>query len=394
MKNIILLTFLSLLALIVSCSKIPYYDIPTVDGKIIIYELTTSTNTGITTLDPSITFTVNFKTARSGDEIDIQLLSQQVPAEGQIAQWLPLAGTQKTQTLGADLKADITYTRAETGMNKAGDTRKLCISSIMDSHLKVFNMTLATNVTNPQAGTVAKPVDVTITRTTDTAHFRVSVVPMSGPYTGTIIAQRKNGINDSWVDAGASPFTAPAEVPISGNDFAAGKDTMYYKFTTTQSGYTDVIEKTVVIAVPFFYKKRPVTLILGGAKAGVNMLNNATIKADSSDAMLALDAGVLILHGGSAWAVGGKSIEFVESTPATYALNNVNVAVAEYEAGTPSATADPAVGQGVYIFKMINGPTADDVFYGMIKVLNTVPGVSVGIEYRIGDRYAHAAILK
>ena len=390
MKNIILLAFISLLAFIVSCSKVPIYDIPTVDGKIIIYEYTNSTNTGITTLDPSISFTVTFKTAKAGDAMGYELLAQQTPPVGTTKQWLPLAGSQGSFSMPADLKYAITFTRAQTGLTVAADNRKLSVWGPMDSHLKQFALAAATTVTAPQSG----GKDVTVTQTPDTAYFNVKVALKSGPYTGTVIAKRKNGKNDAWVDAGASPFTAPAAVPVSGNDFAPGKDTMYYEFTTSQNGYTDKITKTIVVSVPFFYKKRPVTLTLGGTKAGVNLLSNATMKADSSNARLVIDGGVLILHGGSAWAVGGKSIDFVQSSLATYALNNVNIAIAEYAAGTPAATADPAVGQGVYIFKMIDGPTANDVFYGMIKVLTIVPGISVGIEYRIGNRYAHAAVLK
>jgi len=390
MKNIILLAYIFLLAFIVSCSKVPIYDIPTVDGKIIIYEYTNSTNTGITTLDPSITFDVVFQTASSGDAMGYELLSQQTPPVGDVKQWLPLAGTQGSFSMPADLKYSITYTKEETGMTMAAENRKLSIWGPMDSHLKQFQMTAATNVTAPQSG----GVDVTVTKTTDTAFFNVTVALKSGPYTGVVIAKRKNGKNDAWVDAGAASFAAPAAVPVSGNDFAAGKDTMYYEFTTSQNTYTDVNTTTIIVAEPFFFKKRPVTITLGGASAGLNMLNNATLAADDADANLAIDGGSLMLHGGSGWVGGGNSIMFVESDAATYALNSVGTAIADYAAGTPAASADPSSGEGVYIFRMVNGPAADDVFYGMIKVLSVVPGVSVAIEYRIGDRYAHVAILE
>ena len=67
MKNIISLTFISLLLFIVGCSKVPYYDIPTINGKVGgLYEPTVSTNTGITTPGG--------------------LLEQQVPVAGEIAQ--------------------------------------------------------------------------------------------------------------------------------------------------------------------------------------------------------------------------------------------------------------------------------------------------------------------
>jgi hypothetical protein len=391
MKNIILLVFTSLLAFIVSCSKIPVYDIPTVDGKVIIYQYTNSTNTGISTLDPSITFHVVFQTAKPGDAMTYELLKQQTsPDNPVVAQWLPLAGTQKSFTMPSDLLYDITYTRAETGMNADADNRKLSISGPMDSHLKLFAMSSATTVTNPLYGTVG----ATVTRTVDTAYFNVTVALKSGPYTGTVIAQRKNGKNAAWVDAGAPSFTAPALVPISGSDFAVGKDTMYYQFTTTQNGYTDVITKQVVVAVPFFFKKHTPTLALGGTFAGINLILNTPVAATDANAIIAIDGGSLILHGGSAWAVGGNSIQFVESDLATYAANNPDVAIAAFAAGTPTATADPALGTGVYIFRFVNGVGPNNTYYGMIKTLSLVPGASVSLEYRIGTRYKQLTVLQ
>jgi len=171
MKNIILLAFISLLAFIVSCSKVPIYDIPTVDGKIIIYEYTNSTNTGITTLDPSITFNVTFKTAKAGDAMGYELLAQQTPPVGSVKQWLPLAGSQGSFTMPADLKYSITFTRAQTGLTVAADNRKLSVWGPMDSHLKQFQMDAATTVSAPQSS----GKDVTITKTTDTAYFNVKV---------------------------------------------------------------------------------------------------------------------------------------------------------------------------------------------------------------------------
>jgi hypothetical protein len=390
MKYFILLVFTSLLAFIVSCSKVPVYDIPTVDGKFIIYQYTNSTNTGITTLDPSITFNVTFQTAKPGDAMSYELLAQQTSANNPVVpQWLPLAGTQKTFTMPGDLKYTITYTRAETGMNANADNRKLSISGPMDSHLKLFAMSSATNVTNPQSG----GIDVTATRTVDTAYFKVTVALKSGPYTGTVIAQRKNGKNAAWVNAGAASFAAPASVPVSGSDFAVGKDTMYYKFTTSQNGYSDVINKQIVVAAPFFYKKRSATLTLGGASSGINILKNTPVAATNANAIIAIDGGSLTLHGGSAWAVGGNSIQFVQSNIATYAANNPDLAIAAFAAGTPAATADPAAGTGVYIFKIVNGIGPNNTYYGMIKTLSIVPGVSVSFEYRIGTRYKQLTAL-
>lgn len=65
-----------------------------------------------------------------------------------------------------------------------------------------------------------------------------------------------------------------------------------------------------------------------------------------------------------------------------------------FMAGTPTATADPALGEGVYIFKITNGANPTDVYYGTLKVTSIVPGVSVAYEYRIGNTYNQLAVLK
>ena len=124
-------------------------------------------------------------------------------------------------------------------------------------------MVAATTTTKPKVS--GKEVDVA--RTNETAFFNVSVSPKSGAYTGTLVAKRKNGKNGTLVDVTGSPFsgTQPFLVPISGTDFAAGKDTMYYTFTATAGSYTDAIDYTVIVRDPYFYlKKTGVTLTLGG----------------------------------------------------------------------------------------------------------------------------------
>jgi hypothetical protein len=100
------------------------------------------------------------------------------------------------------------------------------------------------------------------------------------------------------------------------------------------------------------------------------------------------------LKGGSAWIAGGKSISFVPTTSTVYEANNLTNTVALFNAGAPAATADPIGGTGIYIYKMVNGPLASDVYYGMIKVTNVVPGTSVSLEYRIGDQYAHLSVIQ
>ncbi len=118
------------------------------------------------------------------------------------------------------------------------------------------------------------------------------------------------------------------------------------------------------------------------------------LPATDDSAILAVDAGTLMLHGGVNWAVGGKSISFVPSTLADYATNSPTSAMATYTAGTPTPTADPSSGEGVYVFKIVNGPNPTDIFYGILKITNIVPNVSVGYEYRIGSTYAQLSVIQ
>jgi len=168
---------------------------------------------------------------------------------------------------------------------------------------------------------------------------------------------------------------------------------MYYTFTASAGTYTDVIEYTVIVRDPYFYlKKTGVTQTLGGSSAGRNLLKNAAVAENNANATIAI-AGSLILKGGSAWLAAGNTIEFVPTTAAMYTANSTTAAIAAFAAGTPSATADPIAGEGIYIFKIVNGPNPENVIYGMIKVTSVVPGVSVTYEYRIGNLYAHLAVI-
>ncbi len=65
-----------------------------------------------------------------------------------------------------------------------------------------------------------------------------------------------------------------------------------------------------------------------------------------------------------------------------------------FMSGSPVASADPASGEGVYIFKIINGPNPSNVFYGVLKVTSIVPGTSVGYEYRIGSMYNQLSVIQ
>jgi hypothetical protein len=144
---------------------------------------------------------------------------------------------------------------------------------------------------------------------------------------------------------------------------------------------------------PYFFLKKAGTMSIGSTD-GLNLLTNGATSATNANAILAVDAGTLVMHGGVNWAVGGKSISFVPSTLADYGTNSPTNAMTTYMAGTPGATANPSSGEGVYVFKIVNGPNPTDVFYGILKITNIVPNVSVSYEYRIGSTYVQLAMIK
>lgn len=383
-----LIFFLSALIFIVSCQD-DDLDIPRDEnGNAILTEVSSATTTGISTLDNGFSVTAYLPNAKSGDEMNVECLQLQYFELGGNDQLLPLEGTQKTATVGSDLKATISYTRNEANLINPGDYVVVSFAGKTDYALQRVELVPALKTTRPMiAG-----MEVNVARTDETAYFHVTVEPKSGDYTGTLIARRKNGINDSWVDVSGSPFSGeqPFMVPISGTDFVVGKDTMYYSFEATQSGYTDVIETSVIVREPYFFLKKSATLNLG---AGINLLINAGVSEDDENAMLAL-SDELMLKGGSTWLSNGNTIEFVPSTAAMYSANNSNDAIAAFDAGTPTVTADPIEGEGVFIFKAVTGANPEDVYYGMIRITNVVPNSSVTFEYRIGNMYAHLLVIK
>ena len=267
----------------------------------------------------------------------------------------------------------------------------LSLTELTDYAKARVDMVPATTVSKPKVS--GKEIDVA--RTSETAYFNVTVVPKAGAYTGNLVAKRKNGKNAAWVTVAGSPFTGaqPFLVPISGTDFAVGKDTMYYSFTAVSGSYTDEILTTIIVRDPYFYLKKTATLALGGSSAGRNLLINAAVAENAATANIAV-SGSLILKGGSAWLAAGKTIQFVASTLAMYEANNSTNTIAAFIAGVPTITADPIAGVGVYIFKIVNGPAVTDVYYGMMKMTSVLPGVSVTFEYRIGDQYAHLSVIQ
>ncbi len=378
---------------ILSCTKQDYYEIPKdADGNAILTGVSSTTTTGISTLDGSLSVTATLPNAKSGDVMNIELLQLQIPSTGGTTkQLLPMTGTQKTATVGADLKATITYTRDEAKLVETGDYVTVIFSGATDYAKARVDLVPAITTTKPKVS----GIEVDVARTSEVAYFNVNVMPKAAAYTGNLVAKRKNGTTDSWVAITGSPFsgTQPFMVPISGDDFAAGKDTMFYSFSAAAGTYTDEIQTTVIVRDPYFFLKKSATLTLGSTSAGLDLLINAAVAENDATANIAV-SGSLILQGGSAWLAAGHTIEFVPSTSAMYASNNSTSIIAAFNAGTKTTTADPIVGEGVYIYKIVNGPAVSDVYYGILKMTSVLPGVSVSFEYRIGDKYAHLSVIK
>lgn len=393
MKKIIF--FLPALILFISCTEDgDSYNIPKDEnGNAVITDVSSAATTGISTLDDGFSVTAVLPNAKSGDVMVVECLQLQIPSTGgDTKQLLPLAGTQKSVTVGNDLTTSVTYTRDEANLIQPGDYVTVTFSGETDYAIQEVDMVTATSTTNPQVS----GIDVDVARNDEIAYFQVTVEPKSGTYSGTLVAKRKNGVHDDFVNISGSPFSGeqPFLVPVSGTDFAAGKDTMYYSFIAEKDGYTDEIETSVVVIDPYFFLKKSATLTLGSAtQSGMNLLINAAVAEDDDHAMVAL-SDVLHLQGGSEWLNAGNTIEFVSSTQVMYAANNSNDAIAAFAAGVKTANADPIAGEGVYIFKAVNGTEPEDVYYGMLKVTNVVPNVSVTFEYRIGNMYAHLAVIE
>ena len=392
MKRNLSLTLICSLALIAGCTKQEYYNIPVdANGHAVITQVATVTSSGISTLDDQFTVNATFPNAKAGDVMKVELLQLQVPPQGGTAtQLLPLAGTLREATLGSDLKASVTYTRSEAKMNVSGNTVTVTFAGKTDAAKLTVNMVQATSVGGLQFG----GKEVNLIRSAGTAFFEVKVAPKLAAYTGSVIVQRKNGANAPWVNVGS--FASLASVPVSGDDFAIGKDTMYYSFVAQKGIYADQITTQIIANNPYFFlKKTTGTLsLVTSAQGGLNLLVGSSVTADATTAIISVSGGSLIVKGGAAWAVSGKSITFVPSTIAMYDNNNSADAITAYAAGTPAAIADPANGEGVFIFKIITGIASSNVYYGMIKVGTIVPGVSVSFEYRIGNIYPHVLVIK
>src|SRR5688500_18347491 len=388
-KNIFL-TFTSI-ALLISCTEQPYWNIPKdANGNAIITQVSKTTTPGITMLDPGFTIEAYLPNARPGDVMTAELVKPQIPEwdpDG-ATQILPIQGSKKTATVDADLKILVSYTKEEATLAKVGDYVTVTIAGPTDSGIKRIDLKSAFSVSKPEVG----GKEVTIIRTPEAANIEVEVTPASLAYSAGLVVKQKNGANGTWVDVptGASQ---PFLIPVVGTDFVAS-DTMYYSFVATSGADTEEYTTSVVVVDPYFFlQKKGVTLTVGGASTGRNLLTNTAVAENNAAATIAADisSGSLLLEAGSAFT---GTIEFVPTTLASFTANDAEQAKADFAAGTPTTSADPIAGAGAFIYKITNGPDPDDVYYGMLKVVSVVPGTSVSIEYRIGDQYAHLAVIK
>ena len=388
-KIIIQLTLI-LVAFIMSCSEQPYWDYPKDEnGEAIITQVSTTTSTGITALDPGFTVNSYLPNAKAGDVMNVELVKPQVPSwnPGGATQILPIAGSKKTFTVDNNLKIAFSYTRAEATLSKVNDWVTVKISGETESGIiKQLTLTSAMSATKPKAG----GKEVVIVRSPEVANMEVKVTPKSAAYTGDLTVKTKNGAKGAWITTTVS-VPQPYKVPVAGTDFTTS-DTMFYEFTATSGQHSETIKTSIVVVEPYFLlHKKGITLTLGGSSAGLNLLTNTAVAANNANAVIAVVAepsGALSLQAGSAYT---GTIEFVPSTEAKFIDNKSEVAKADFAAGTPAPKADPSQGEGAYIFKIVSG---SNTLYGMLKVTSVVPGKSVSLDYKIGDQYAHLSVIQ
>jgi hypothetical protein len=384
MKNKIGLTLVTIAALLQSCSKQEYVNIPrNADGSAYITTVASTTNTGMTTLDNGFSVTATLPNAKAGDEMVAELLAQQLPVGGSATQLLPIAGTQKKLIVGSDLKVTVSYTREQALFKNVNDQVTVTFAGKTESAFTTISMGLATSVKGPLYDGKA----VNIRRNSGAAYFEVAVAPKAAAYTGNVTVLKRNGIALAWTP---TDYAYGTKIPISGDDYAVGKDTMYYAFVSKVGSFSDTVRMTVFANAPLFQLTKSGTMVLGATTGGVNVMSNSTVSATDTLAILAIDAASLQIKAGSALRAS-TTISFVPSTSALYAAGNAADIQAAFDAGTASTMIDPIAGVPVYIFKIVD---ASGTYYGILSITSVVPGTSVAYAYKIGSTYAQLAILK
>lgn len=145
-KIIISLSLIFSMALMMSCTDQPYYDIPyDENGEVIFSELSVISSDGVTTADESFTVNCFFPNAKSGDVMEAEVLMRQVPSwdAGGALQLLPLDGTKKSITVAADLTTSVTYTKAEAHLVNVGDAITVVFSGPTDSGIIEISLAAA-----------------------------------------------------------------------------------------------------------------------------------------------------------------------------------------------------------------------------------------------------------
>ncbi len=135
-KIIITLSFIAVIAMMIGCTKQPYYDIPyDASGNVYITKISQVTANPVTSTMTSFTVNGYFPNQKSGDAMKATVLQQQVPSWNPAGakQLLPVAGSEKTITVGSDLKTSVTYTLTEASLLKVGDAITIVFSGATDS---------------------------------------------------------------------------------------------------------------------------------------------------------------------------------------------------------------------------------------------------------------------
>lgn len=385
-KFLIGIAFLSLSTLLQSCSKQEYFNIPkNKDGSALLTQHATTTNSGITVLDDEFSVFATLPNAKVGDTMIVELLANQIPVGGTTTRLLPIAGTQKKVVVDTNFKSNVTYTKQQALLVNVGDAVTVSFAGKTESAFTTLTLGKSIAVRGPlYNGNI-----VNLIRNAGAVYFDVTVAPKKAAYTGSIKVLKKNGINLNW---SSSDWAYGTRIPISGDEFAIGKDTMYYAFIASANNYSDTVLQTVFANLPLYQLTKSGTMVLGASSGGVNMLINGTVAANSSGATIGITDASLKIAASNSWAaVSGNSISFVPSTSALYNEGNAVNCQAVFDAGTSIKQIDPIAGVPVYIFKMVTG---GNTYYGILRITSVVPGTSVAYEYKIGSTYAQLTILR
>jgi hypothetical protein len=135
-KIIITLSFIAAVALMIGCTGQPYYDIPyDENGNVYISQISKVTADPVKVGQTSFTINCYFPNAKSGDVMKANVLQQQVPSWNPTGakQLLPVAGSEKSITVGSDFKTSVTYTLTEANLLKVGDAITVVFSGATDS---------------------------------------------------------------------------------------------------------------------------------------------------------------------------------------------------------------------------------------------------------------------